>query len=453
VPQDLRESSAPATSPPPDSGNDVPPPARRPLAALPPLDSTRHQEALPSGWLGARPWLQANTFIPTWLPMRWRHPAAVYLLAALVQVPVAVIIRLLIQFVPDYAITGVLEVATVALVALFWGAGPAVFAALVRLVLEETVVLAFHGEDHLTGGDFIEGVLFMAIGIGLSLVASATERSRRKAVEEQAAAEARAAQAREAALHQAQEQMDAFVAIASHELRSPLAAALGFHELAAMHYERLSAAVVGIRSELAGQVQAVRTSLQEAGQSMEHMRRLVDLLFDTTQVRAGKLELHPSPCDLAAVVQDQVAALRVTHPRRTVQLHLPREGPVPVVADADRIGQVVTNYVTNALKYSPADQPVAVRVGHDGVWARLAVEDHGSGLAVREQERVWGRFYQVAGVRAQRESGTGLGLGLHICKAIIEGHGGSVGVQSEVGKGSTFWFTLLLADGSSRSVP
>ncbi len=458
VTHDLPESSSPTTSPPPDSLSELQPPSPTQSEAMRPSDVERHQEASPSGWPVAWPWLQANTFVPTWLPMRLRHPAAGYLLAALVQLAVAVINRLLNQFVPTYHYHGVLEVLAVALIAMNWGAGPGVFAALVALMLDETSVLpTLHGEGQLTGGDIIEGVLFMAIGICLSLVASTTERSRRRALEEKAAAQAREAQAREAALHQTQERMDEFVAVASHDLRSPLMAALGFNEVAARRYQRLTAAIVDTRPDLAGQVEAVRTTLTDASQSVERVGRLVDVLFDTTQVRAGKLELHRTPVDLAAVVREQVLALRVAHPHRTVQLELPVDGPceapceapVPVVADAERIGQVVTNYVTNALKYSQGDQPVAIQVARDAAWVRVSVEDHGPGLPTSEQERIWGRFYQAKGLRVQSGSGTGLGLGLHICKAIIEGHGGKVGVESEVGKGSTFWFTLLLADGSS----
>ena len=451
---DLRESSSPTTSPSPESSSELHPPSGAQLEAIRPSDLEVHEQVAPSGRPVAWRWLQANTFVPIWLPMRWRHPTAGYLLAVLVQLAVAVITRLLMQVVPSYAFPGVLEILAVALIAMNWGAGPGVFAALVGLVLEETFVLpALHGEGQLTGGDFIEGVLFMAIGICLSLVASTTERSRRRAVEENAAAQAREAQAREAALRQTQERMDEFIAIASHDLRSPLSAALGFNEIAAGRYERLTAAVLDTRPDLGGHVEAVRTNLKDARQSVERMWRLVDLLFDTTQVRAGKIALQRLPCDLAALVHDQVVALRVANPRRTLHLQVPREGPVqpvPVVADADRIGQVVTNYVTNALKYSPADQPVAVRVARNSTWACVSVEDHGPGLPASEQEAIWGRFYRVPGAQAQGDpSSTGLGLGLHICKVIIEGHGGKVGVKSAVGKGSTFWFTLLLAVGSS----
>lgn len=447
---DLRESSSPTTSPSPDSLSALHPPAGMQPTTMAPSNFERPQdEVSPSGWRMGRRWLQANTFVPTWLPMRWRRPAASYLLAVLVQLAVAVISRLLIQFVPTYSFPGVLEILAVAFIATNWGVGPGVFAALVGLVLEETLVLpALNGEAQFTGGDLIEAVLFMAIGICFSVVASTTERAKRKAVEEKAQAEAR-----EAALRQTQERMDEFVAIASHDLRSPLTAALGFNEIAAVRYERLSSAVLDARPDLGGHVEAIRTNLEEARQSVERMWRLVDLLFDTTQVRTGKIELHRLPCDLAALVYDQVVALRVANPRRTLHLQVPREGPVQpvqVVVDADRIGQVVTNYVTNALKYSPADQPVAVRVARNSTWACVSVEDHGPGLLASEQEYIWERFYRVPGVQAQGSPGTtGLGLGLHICKVIIESHGGKVGVESAVGKGSTFWFSLLLADGSS----
>lgn len=397
-------------------------------------------------------WLQANTFVPTWLPMRLRHPAAGYVLAALVQVIVGVITRLLIMYVPTFSFPGVVEILTVTLIALNWGAGPGVFAALMGLVLEDAWVLPLRsGEGRLTSADLIEGVVFMAVGIGISVVASTTERSRRQAVEKQAAAQAREAQAREAAMQQTQERMDEWLATASHDLRSPVAAIVGFNYLAASRYEQLSSEVLDTRPDLTDQVAAVHAGLSDAGQSGERLQRLIGTLFDTTQVRAGKLQLHCAPSDLRAVVREEVEALRVAHPHRTVQLKMAWQGPREIEVDAERIGQVVNNYVANALKYSHADQPVVVRVNGNDYWARVSVEDHGPGLPASEQERIWARFYQAAEVGVQSGSGTGLGLGLHISKAIIEGHGGKVGLESEVGKGSTFWFTLPVADGSAQT--
>ena len=104
-------------------------------------------------------------------------------------------------------------------------------------------------------------------------------------------------------------------------------------------------------------------------------------------------------------------------------------------------GQVLTNYLANALKYAPVDQPVSVRLEVAASSARVSVRDLGMGLTAEQQQRVWERFYQVAAPGHQGPDG-GLGLGLAIARAIVEQHHGQVGVQSAPGRGSTFWFTL-----------
>lgn len=116
------------------------------------------------------------------------------------------------------------------------------------------------------------------------------------------------------------------------------------------------------------------------------------------------------------------------------------------MADAGRVQQVVTNYLTNGLKYSKEPSPVAVTVTYEHDSARVQVRDEGPGLPPAEQDRIWERFHRAPGVRVQSGGGTSLGLGLHISKTIIEQHGGSVGVTSAPGHGSTFEFTLPLAE-------
>ncbi|MBF6591015.1 MAG: ATP-binding protein, partial [Ktedonobacterales bacterium] len=118
--------------------------------------------------------------------------------------------------------------------------------------------------------------------------------------------------------------------------------------------------------------------------------------------------------------------------------------PVPVVVDADRIGQVVTNYLTNALKYSDADRPVSVSLERVGPLARVRVRDEGPGLSAEQCARLWERGYRAPGIEVRSGTGVGLGLGLYISRAIIERHGGQVGVESAPGHGSTFWLTLPL---------
>ena len=250
---------------------------------------------------------------------------------------------------------------------------------------------------------------------------------------------------RERTLQETTQRMDEFLATASHDLRSPVTVTMAGLDFATRRFERLASAVLAQLPELAAPAESVRRTLRDTSQSVDRLARLVTLLFDTAQLRAGTLELRRVPCDLAAVVHEAVEAQRLAFQQRTIDLQVPVEEPVHVMADPDRLGQVVTNYLTNALKYSPEDRIVAVRIEIEGQRARVAVEDHGPGLPPSEQERIWQRFYRAEGIRVLSGSGIGLGLGLHICKTIIERHGGQVGVESAVGQGSTFWFTLPLA--------
>jgi signal transduction histidine kinase len=261
------------------------------------------------------------------------------------------------------------------------------------------------------------------------------------------ARERAAAHADELAAREASRRMEQFLATAAHDLRTPLTTTVGFIDLADRQSERLVAAAREEYPALARQVEAVRDRLADADQSAARLARLLTLLFDTATIRTDGLELHRAPCDLAALVRQQVEALRVATPSRTIRLYAPEDSaPIPVEADADRIGQVVTNFVTNALKYSPPDRPVDVWVVARGSRARVAVCDRGRGIPAAEQARVWELFHRVPGATAQdRTQGSSLGLGLHISKAIITAHSGRVGVKSAVEKGSLFWFTLPLS--------
>src|SRR5262249_23891080 len=172
--------------------------------------------------------------------------------------------------------------------------------------------------------------------------------------------------------------------------------------------------------------------------------RLVDHLLDDARVRDGHLLLLVEPCDLSAIVLNAVEEQRLFAPTRIIRLELPGSQPVPVIADAMRIGQVVSNYLTNALKYSREDRPVTARLEMEGDWARVSVRDEGTGVPISEQAHVWERFHRIEGIEVQSGSSVGLGVGLHISKSIIERHSGQVGVHSVPGQGSTFWFTLPL---------
>ncbi|MGZ3639764.1 MAG: sensor histidine kinase, partial [Ktedonobacterales bacterium] len=128
-------------------------------------------------------------------------------------------------------------------------------------------------------------------------------------------------------------------------------------------------------------------------------------------------------------------------------LRLPRRR-VEVEADRDAVGRVITNLLSNADKYSPVDRPIALSLRADGQGqAHVTVRDQGPGIPKAERQRIWEQFHRVPGVEG-REMAGGLGLGLAICRGIIEQLGGQIGVKSQVGVGSTFWFTLSLAPGA-----
>lgn len=193
-----------------------------------------------------------------------------------------------------------------------------------------------------------------------------------------------------------------------------------------------------LRHLLAG----VSHMLKRANQQINFQNRLVSDLVDTTRIQVGKLELRTAPADLNTIVCEAIEEQRRLAPMRMIHLELPLAGMYEFNIDADRIGQVVTNYLSNALKYSESDQSVLVRVEVTNTEARVSVQDAGPGISQQEQERIWERFYRSPETQVKSGSGIGLGLGLHICQTIIEEHGGRVGVESEKGAGATFWFTL-----------
>jgi len=254
------------------------------------------------------------------------------------------------------------------------------------------------------------------------------------------------ARANELALRESHQRMDEFLSMASHELRTPLTTIKGNVQLSKRQLKKLAGKITK-PEELNSQIGAIEGLLDRADHQVSFLTRLVSDLLDVSRIQANMLELHieSEPSDLVAIVRMAVQDQRRALPKRTLHLQAPSEMIVPVIVDPERIGQVVTNYLTNALKYSPADKPVEISVRVEENQARVSVRDEGPGLSLEEQEHIWDQFYRVPGVEVQSGSSVGLGLGLHICRTIIERHHGRVGVQSAPGKGATFWFVLPLA--------
>jgi signal transduction histidine kinase len=225
-------------------------------------------------------------------------------------------------------------------------------------------------------------------------------------------------------------------------LRTPLTSAKANVQL----MERLLHRTVDGQSQLEGsQVARLHELAMRTERQMNRQARLVSDLLDLSRIQSGKLEMRLELCDLATIARDAVQEQRTLNGMRQIALTLMADlDELPIHADADRIGQVLTNYLTNALKYSPRQSAVEVVVEQRGKLAYAAVRDAGPGLPPDELHRIWERFHRVKGVEVLSGSGIGLGLGLYISKTIIKRHGGRVGVESTPGQGSLFWLTLPL---------
>ena len=389
-------------------------------------------------WRAVRHWLDANTFVPHWLPARWRMPGAPYVLAAVFEVAAALVTLLLFAVFPSYAFPGTVELLVVFLVAISMGGGPSLVSTLAGLACLELFVMPNlpAGGLHFPA-DSAQLIIFLIAGVIISIAAGGAERTRQRLQREQVEA-----QGREMAAREMNERVDEFLSILSHELRSPLAGIKAALQLLGRRLTRLAEHETGVRPDTAHRLEQALGTLAIAEREVERQNRLIGDLLDISRIRAGKLEYHMARADLVPLLRDATETQRLAWPDREIALAVP-ETPIPVCADADRIAQVVTNYLTNALKYAPAGKPIEVTLTRDTHSARIAVRDHGPGLSREQQRHIWDRFHRAPGIQQQGGS-AGLGLGLYICKNIAERHGGAVGVESAPGRGATFWITLPL---------
>lgn len=427
----------------------TPPMSARHVTARHSTQTIRH--ALDAAWRATRRWVADNTFVPARLPEPLRHQSAGYALAVLFEIAAAVLTLALVAAAPTFSFFGMLNILAVALVALSWGAAPSLLATITGTILLKVVVLPQTALAASRSGDVAEIVVFLAVGAIISVVASGTEQARRRAVDAHAAA-----RAREIALVETNARTDEFVSIASHELRSPLTSLKAALQLGERRLRRMGGQDAP-PADLSTQIDGVLGLLATAEQQVDRQNRLVGDLLDMSRIRANKLEFHVAPCDLATIVGEAVEEQTLSWPNRSISLAAP-DGEIPIAGDAHRLGQVVTNFLTNALKYSPSDTPVEVSLRVEGGAAKVAVRDHGPGLSAQQRAHIWERFHRVPGVKQQSGSGAGLGLGLHIARTIVEYHHGAVGIESVPGRGSTFWFTIptripAVATGEAPTTP
>ena len=236
------------------------------------------------------------------------------------------------------------------------------------------------------------------------------------------------------ALKEAERLKDDFIGIAAHELRTPLAALKGYAQMLTRQ------AALGHGQQLADwQSEAVEAIDIATSRLVE----LTDDLLDVTRLQGGRLELHSEPADLVALLQRVISRLRVTTDKHTLTLSATPEHIV-VTIDRQRIEQVITNLINNAIKYSPDGGNIAITACEKPTshQALLSIRDNGIGIPREQQSRIFGRFERADNARKREIKGTGLGL--YLCRELVERHGGRIWFESTEGQGSTFSVLLPL---------
>jgi PAS domain S-box-containing protein len=238
-------------------------------------------------------------------------------------------------------------------------------------------------------------------------------------------------------------QREAFISLVTHELKSPLTSLHVTLQLAQRRLTRLEGQGEPLTDEQQRALEEVLTLLGRAHHPLRTQQRLIDDLLDRAHLQEDKLELHLAECDLVGLVAETIQDLQVAHPARRIAVELPSQDPILVTADRDRLQQVLSNYLSNALKFSPDAAPVRVGITRQVEVVRVWVKDQGPGLSLDQQARIWEQFYQASDTPVQsQEWKAGLGLGLYICQQLIRRQQGEVGVESRPGQGATFWFSL-----------
>jgi signal transduction histidine kinase len=237
-------------------------------------------------------------------------------------------------------------------------------------------------------------------------------------------------------LREADKLKDEFVALISHDLRTPLTSIMGYVELTMDDTD--------LTPEQRGYLEVVQ-------RNSDRLLRLVNDLLFVARLEAGQLELHPTELDVSAIVRQAVGEAGQRAQAKGVRLSCTAEDVPAARVDKGRMFQLLDNLLSNAIKFTPEGGRVDVRVSPNGDGVAIEVEDTGIGIASEEQRELFGRFFRASTARAEQIPGTGLGL--YIARAIVEAHDGSIAVESEAGRGTTFRIELPFESASTPAAP
>jgi signal transduction histidine kinase len=363
----------------------------------------------------------------------WRRPLVGYLFT----IPIVGIglVALILErsFLSNLYFPSTFLLVTTLLIALFWGVGPALFSVVLGTISLYYIYISPFKLSSIPGTQEILQLLpYIIAGLVVAIITAQRETARYHALFAEEVANEHADELARAnfELEQANKLKDQFLSMASHELKTPITSIRGQAQLALRRIAK--------QREVSSDISTAYTALEKIEQQTRRLNGLVEDLLDLSSIQAGKIPLQMSKCDLVEICRAVVEEQRLLS-GRTISLEIPPE-IVKIRADANRLSQVITNLVSNALKYSPDDKPISVRLSQDDDNITIAVEDEGSGIDREEQEHIFEPFYRAS--HARNSSKNGMGLGLAICKDIVERHGGSIWCDSHPGKGSSFFVRL-----------
>ena len=327
------------------------------------------------------------------------------------------------------------------IIALIWGTEPAVLSILLGTMAFDIYFLSptptlIHG-----GNASLPLIPFVLAQIIMIVLASQRERSRRYMLFARQEMEGYANELERVnqelkqsnqELEKANKLKDQFLSMASHELKTPITSIRGQAQLSMLRLKR--------QAELPPELEQVRTSLERIDQHTHLLNSLVDDLLDLSILSSGKIKLHSTRCDLGELCREVITEQQ-TLSDRAITLE-PPSSPVLLQADCERLSQVVTNLVSNAIKYSAENSAVQVGISQSQDTALAQVHNEGTPIPVELQANLFEPFYRTP--EAQSSSKKGWGLGLAISKQIVERHGGHIWVESSQEKGTTFCIELPL---------
>ena len=224
----------------------------------------------------------------------------------------------------------------------------------------------------------------------------------------------------------AENKKDEFISIASHELKTPLTSVKGYVQLLERSIDK-------------GDLPTVKRHLQKAQVQLEKLNELIADLLDISKVESGKLEFNQKNFFMDELLDNVMEIIQQSNP----EFKIVKNGSIsfPVYGDETRIEQVIINFLTNAIKYSPGTHEIVINLRKEEERIYVGVRDFGIGIDAYQQKNVFEKFFRVEETAIQFQ---GLGIGLYISAEIIQRHGGEIGVSSKIGEGSEFYFYLPL---------